>query len=126
MEPVRMTMAEVMASDDVDRTRIAATTEEDVQRYMREDGEEPDGELPNSDGKQGIYRVSAAHIRSRTGLSQTAFAEALGLPVKTWRNWEQGRTRIEPAAVALLTLLTKDPVGSLETIRQARTAKLRV
>ena len=113
MVTTRLTMADVMASQDVDHAKVAATTEADVQRYMREDGEESD-----ADDEQDIHSVSAAMVRARTGLSQTAFADAIGLPVKTWRNWEQGRTRIEPAGVALLRLLAADPMGSLEKLRR--------
>lgn len=119
MADVRMTMDEVTGSVDVDRARIAATTEAEIQRYMREDGEQPDG-----DGEQAIHTVSAASIRARTGLSQSAFAEALGIPVSTWRNWEQGRTRVEPHGVALLELLAADPNGMLATLRKVRSGAL--
>lgn len=115
MAEIRMTMAEALASHDVDRVRIADTTEAEVQRYMREDGEEADG-----DGEQDVHNASAALVRARTGLSQAAFADAVGLQVATWRNWEQGRTRIEPAGLALLRLLAADPVGALATLRRAK------
>ena len=44
MAEIRTTAAEVMVADDVDRARVATTTEAEVQRYMGEDGEEPDGD----------------------------------------------------------------------------------
>lgn len=104
---------DAMAStEDVDHAHIAATTEEDVQRYMLEDGE-----LAENQGEGDIFVVTAALVRAKTGLSQTAFAEAIGLPVATWRNWEQGRTRIEPAGRTLLRLLAVDPRGSLKALR---------
>lgn len=62
--------------------------------------------------RRRIDIVWAFLVRARTGLSQVAFAAAVGLPVKTWRNWEQGRTRIEPAGIALLRLLDADPIGA--------------
>lgn len=115
MVDVMMTIDEAMAREDVDRAKIAATTEADVQRYMREDGEDPDG-----DDEEDLLNVKAAQVRARTGLSQVAFAEAIGLPVKTWRNWEQGRTRIEPAGVALLKLLAADTKGALGVLSPAQ------
>ena len=34
--------------------------------------------------------IDVQAIRKRTGLSQTAFASRIGVPVATLRNWEQG------------------------------------
>ena len=48
-------------------------------------------------------------IRRKTGLSQTAFANQIGVSVATLRNWEQGRRRPEGPARVLLALLAKDP-----------------
>ena len=36
-----------------------------------------------------------AAIRSRTGLSQPAFARSIGIPLGTLKNWEQGRRHPE-------------------------------
>lgn len=102
----------VAAAEDADHARIAATTEEDVQRYMREDGE-----LVEDQGGPDVFTVTAVMVRAKTGLSQAAFAEAIGLPVATWRNWEQGRTRIDPAGRTLLRLLAADPRGSLAALK---------
>ena len=33
----------------------------------------------------------ARNVRGRTGLTQTAFAARIGVPVETVRNWEQGK-----------------------------------
>ena len=42
-----MTLEEIRASrPDVDRTKIAATTEEDIRRHQIEDSEDPDAPLP--------------------------------------------------------------------------------
>ena len=78
---------------------------------MRQDG----------DGEPDRYGVSAATVRARTG-RRPSEADAVGLPVSTWRDRERGRTRIEPAGVALLRLLAADPAGALATLQKAGAA----
>ena len=48
-------------------------------------------------------------LRRFTGLTQAAFAEALGISVHTLRNWEQGRRRPEGPALALLRIAARHP-----------------
>ena len=48
-------------------------------------------------------------IRSKTGLSQPAFAKSIGVPLGTLKNWEQGRRRPEGSARVLLALIEKRP-----------------
>ena len=50
-----------------------------------------------------------AAIRSKTGLSQPAFARSIGIPLGTLKNWEQGRRRPEGPARVLLALIDKRP-----------------
>lgn len=54
--------------------------------------------------------VSAiAETRSRVGLSQTQFAEVLGVSTRTLQEWEQGRRQPSGAARALLAIAAKRP-----------------
>jgi len=48
-------------------------------------------------------------LRRFVGLSQTQFAEALGISVHTLRNWEQGRRRPEGPALGLLRIAARHP-----------------
>ncbi len=48
-------------------------------------------------------------LRRFTGLTQAAFAEALGISVHTLRNWEQGRRSPEGPALALLRIAARHP-----------------
>lgn len=48
-------------------------------------------------------------IRRATGLSQEAFARAIGVALGTLRNWEQNRRRPEGPARVLLALVEKRP-----------------
>lgn len=48
-------------------------------------------------------------LRRFTGLTQQAFADALGISVHTLRNWEQGRRHPEGPALALLRIAARHP-----------------
>ncbi len=48
-------------------------------------------------------------LRRFTGLTQEAFAQALGISIHTLRNWEQGRRKPEGPALALLRLVARHP-----------------
>ena len=48
-------------------------------------------------------------VREKTGLSQSKFAELLGVSVRTLQDWEQGRRAPSGAARTLLTIADKDP-----------------
>ena len=50
-----------------------------------------------------------AALRRFTGLTQQAFADALGISVHTLRNWEQGRRWPEGPALALLRIAARHP-----------------
>ncbi|MSP43321.1 MAG: hypothetical protein EXR08_08155 [Alphaproteobacteria bacterium] len=56
-----------------------------------------------------IPPVDVTAIRQRTGLSQSAYADSIGVPECTVRNWEQGRRQPSGPAKALLALLAKQP-----------------
>jgi putative transcriptional regulator len=53
--------------------------------------------------------ADVAALRRFTGLSQEAFARALGISVHTLRNWEQGRRMPEGPALALLRIVARHP-----------------
>ena len=52
---------------------------------------------------------SVATIRENTGLSQSRFAELLGVSVRTLQEWEQGRRVPSGAARTLLIIAAKNP-----------------
>ena len=55
-------------------------------------------------------------IREKYGLSQTKFAQLLGISAATIRNWEQGRRKPEGAARILLFIADKHPEAVLDTV----------
>ena len=52
-------------------------------------------------------------LRRFTGLTQAAFAEALGVAVETLQSWEAGRETPHGPALALLRIVARHP-GSLQ------------
>ena len=50
-----------------------------------------------------------AALRGFVGLTQTKFAEAMGISVHTLRNWEQDRRKPEGPALALLRIAARHP-----------------
>jgi putative transcriptional regulator len=60
-----------------------------------------------------------AALRRFIGLSQAKFAEALGISVHTFRNWEQERRKPEGPALALLRIAARHPGVVRENVRSA-------
>jgi len=58
-------------------------------------------------------------IRERTSLSQSEFADLIGVSVKTIQNWEQDRRRPTGPAAALLRIIAQAPKLAVEAIHQA-------
>ena len=64
-------------------------------------------------GKTGrIHRIPLSEVtqaRAKSGLSQSQFAQVLGLSMRTLQEWEQGRRKPSGAARALLSIAAKRP-----------------
>jgi putative transcriptional regulator len=58
----------------------------------------------------------ARNVRGRTGLTQTAFAARIGVPVETVRNWEQGKRSPRGPARALLKLIEQAPEAAFAVL----------
>ncbi len=57
---------------------------------------------------------SVASVREKTGLSQSRFAELLGVSVRTLQEWEQSRRAPSGAARTLLLIAAKNPRALLD------------
>lgn len=67
-------------------------------------------------GKTGrvIAFPPVADIRNRVGLSQSKFAQLLGVSVRTLQEWEQGRRAPSGPARTLLAIAHKNPQALLD------------
>lgn len=75
-----------------------------------------DDDLSLGGGLRLPSAIDVVAIRQRTGLSQTAFALRIGVPVGTLRNWEQRRRSPQGPARILLALLDRSPKIVEETL----------
>jgi len=57
--------------------------------------------------------------REKTGLSQSEFAQMIGVKVKTLQNWEQRRRHPTGAAAALLTIFDRAPDVAVKALHKA-------
>jgi putative transcriptional regulator len=62
----------------------------------------------------------ARNVRGRTGLTQSAFAARIGVPVETVRNWEQGKRSPRGPARALLKVIEGAPDAAFAVLGKAR------
>jgi putative transcriptional regulator len=69
--------------------------------------------------RRTVIRASGVRIiRERTNLSQSEFAQLIGVSVKTLQNWEQDRRRPTGPAAALLSIIAHDPAMAIKAIHQ--------
>lgn len=66
-----------------------------------------------------IDSSSVRAIRERTSLSQSEFAQLIGVSVKTLQNWEQDRRRPTGPAAALLSIIAHEPQLAVRAIHRA-------
>lgn len=62
--------------------------------------------------KAAVHQVQVSEVsaaRHKIGLSQTAFAELMGVSKRTLQEWEQGRKKPSGAANSLLRIAIKRP-----------------
>ena len=66
-------------------------------------------EIKRAEHGRVINVPSVSTIRESTGLSQSRFAQLLGVSVRTLQEWEQGRRAPSGAARTLLIIAAKNP-----------------
>ena len=88
-------------------------TAEDLERSLRRDQRQRlmAGELRSGE--------DIRDLRAFVGLTQTEFARALGISVRTLQGWEQGRRRPEGPSLALLRIAARHPRIFRESLASA-------
>jgi putative transcriptional regulator len=71
-------------------------------------------EIKRGEHRRVVTVPTIASIRERTRLSQSRFAQLLGVSVRTLQEWEQGRRAPSGAARTLLLIAQKNPRALLE------------
>jgi putative transcriptional regulator len=111
MAIIRQTMENIRRMKPrVNRAKIAATTEADIRRHMRED----DQDEKDLTGFAPV--IPPRVLRKQLHMTQTEFARALRIPLATLRNWEQGRVLPDPAARSLLAIVARNPRAALKAL----------
>ena len=116
MAVIRKSLSDVLASNGrVDRAGPSVTSDEDIARQIAED--------PDTAPELTLEALThPKNLRRRLGLTQERFAAALGVPLATLRQWEEGLSPVDPAARSLLILVARDPEGALAALAAARAA----
>jgi putative transcriptional regulator len=63
-----------------------------------------------------VTPVNIKTLRKKLNYSQAQFADIIGIPIATLRNWEQGRTNPEGPARVLMTALKNNPSSVIKAI----------
>lgn len=87
---------------------MKATLFEELLGSVREGGAILRGEKEAS-RRFAVQAADVRAIREGTSLSQSEFAELIGVSVKTLQNWEQDRRRPTGPAAALLRIIAHAP-----------------
>lgn len=103
-----------MEMQKIDLEAVATAIEADAGESL------PDLRQALSEAVTGMGRVTTPaqilvrQARQKSGLTQSAFAERIGTPVATLRDWEQGRFTPPGGVLCLLRLIIKHPELSEE------------
>lgn len=79
--------------------------------------------LPVSQARLAGGSPSVRELRQRSHLTQCEFAERLGVPVETIRNWEQGKRQPRGPARALLTVIAEAPETAFAALARSSRPK---
>ncbi len=104
---IRIAPGKPVPEGRTDWKRVSAMTDEQVIAAALADPDAP----PMTDEQLSRMRrpPDVKALRVRLGMTQGQFARTYRLPVGTVRDWEQGRTRPDAPALALLAVIEREP-----------------
>ncbi len=97
-----------------DWARLHAMTDEEAEAAAGSDSENLP--LTNEDLATAKRMPHIKALRQRLGMTQEQFARSYRLPIGTVRDWEQGRSRPDAPALALLTVIERNPKAVAEAL----------
>ena len=87
--------------------RMAAMTEEEIERNALEDADNPPLDLDGASLDASSART-ARRVRQTTGLSQSEFASRYRIDLARLRAWERGHVSMDSIALAYLSVIEKE------------------
>lgn len=66
------------------------------------------GESVNGIKKSVTYHIQPQMIRHQLNMSQSQFAKAFGIPIRTLQGWEQGK-KLDTSIISYLRIIAKFP-----------------
>ncbi|ACL62087.1 helix-turn-helix domain-containing protein [Methylobacterium nodulans] len=100
-----------------EEARLDAMTDAAITAAAEADPDNPP--LTDEEIERGLFARDVRRTRKSLSLTQEGFAAALGIPLGTLRNWEQGRVRPDPALRALIRLVKDDPERAVRVLAVA-------
>ncbi|HEY8883885.1 MAG TPA: helix-turn-helix domain-containing protein [Chloroflexota bacterium] len=114
MTIVRKSNDEIRAAKGrIDVEKLESATEEDIERWNREDGIDEAALGPPRYVRVG---PDVRLVRERLGLSQEAFAARYHLSLRTVQEWEQRRRVPEGPARVLLQVIEREPEAAARAL----------
>jgi putative transcriptional regulator len=101
------------AKGQIDFEKLDSATEEDIDRWKREDGIDDAALGPPRYVRAG---PDVRLVRERLGLSQEAFAARFRLSLRTVQEWEQRRRVPEGPARVLLQVIEREPEAAARAL----------
>lgn len=96
-------MSKISANSDSEMTEFEKDLLESIRQAKR------------GEGRVTKVAISAAtEARMKLGVSQSAFAQLLGVSIRTLQEWEQGRREPSGAARTLLRIALRSPEAILQ------------
>ena len=105
----RISIYDVPPLTDRDRAHLLATTEEDIQRHVAEDGGVDLADIDSAELRVRRGYPDPRQLRHRFGMTQEEFAHAFGVNLWTLREWEQRKAEPEGSARTLLRVIEQEP-----------------
>jgi putative transcriptional regulator len=92
------------------RSKIEATTENEIRRHVIEGRRKPGRGVARQ-----RYHITVVHSQAIGNVTER-IRQYAGIPVATLRNWEQNRMAMEPATIALMRILAREPEAALRAL----------